>query len=301
VVTKAGTRFGFVGLMSPATHVKTASKDAPAKALPYSIGDPIEAAKAVVPELRAVCDVLVVLAHMGDDEADALVRAVPGIDFVVLGHDPQGRPLGEPRKVDTATILRATAQGQNIGELDLKLGADHRVTDVFSRIHIMDASYRDDPAMMKRIEAFDEENRKLQKELFARQELQGDASETANGHYLGVGACQSCHVEEFEVYTHTRHAHAYATLAAQFVHRDTNCVGCHVTGYGESGGFEGVRQRGASVDLIDVQCEACHGPGRNHARDGSYRATAIQSCVKCHTANDDPDFDFATDWPKIQH
>jgi mono/diheme cytochrome c family protein len=103
------------------------------------------------------------------------------------------------------------------------------------------------------------------------------------------------------VYTGTRHARAYATLSSQFVHRDTNCVGCHVTGFGEAGGFSGVRMRGTSVDLIDVQCEACHGPGRDHARDGSYRATAIQSCVRCHTPNDDPDFDFATDWPKIAH
>ena len=69
----------------------------------------------------------------------------------------------------------------------------------------------------------------------------------------------------------------------------------------DEGGFAGVRMRGAEVDLIDVQCEACHGPASNHARDGSYRASAIQSYVKCHTPNDDPDFDFATDWPKIAH
>jgi len=155
--------------------------------------------------------------------------------------------------------------------------------------------------MAKRVEQFDVENRKLQKELFAKQQVQGDNPEASHGPYLGVGACQTCHAEAFDVYTHTRHAHAYSTLASQFVHRDTNCVGCHVTGFNEPGGFEGVRVRGASVDLIDVQCEACHGPGVNHARDGSYRATAIQSCTKCHTPNDDPDFDFATDWPKIQH
>jgi mono/diheme cytochrome c family protein len=229
-----------------------------------------------------------------------LVSEVPGIDLVVLGHDPQGRPM-TPKKIESAYVLKATAQGQNIGQLDLKLGPDRRIADVKHRLHVMGAAYRDDPTMTKRVEAFDEENRKLQKELFARQQVQGNADASTGGHYLGVGACQSCHVAEFEVYARTRHSHAYATLASQFVHRDTNCVGFHVTGYGELGGFEGVRVRGVSVELIDVQCEACHGPGANHARDGSYRATAIQSCTKCHTSNDDPDFDFATDWPKIQH
>jgi len=299
IVTKGGTRIGFVGLLSSNTGVSTERKE-PEAPLPYSLRDPVEAAKAVLPELRAACDILVVLAHMGEDEASALVSQVPGIDLIVLGHDPQGRPV-TPKRIDSTFVLRATSQGQNIGDLSLKLGADGRIADIFNRLHVMGASYRDDAAMAKRVEAFDDENRKLQKELFAKQQVQGDSPEASHSRFLGVGACQSCHAEEFEVYTHTRHSHAYATLASQFVHRDTNCVGCHVTGFGEMGGFEGVRVRGASVDLIDVQCEACHGPGVNHARDGSYRKTAIQSCTQCHTPNDDPDFDFATDWPKIQH
>lgn len=302
IVTKAGARVGFLGLISPAVRAepKDDDKTAAQNAAVYEIRDPLEVAKTVVPELRAACDILVVLAHMGEDEATALVTAVPGIDLVVLGHDPQSRPI-TPKKIGATTVLRATSQGQNIGELSVKLGPDHHLADTFNRLHVMGASYRDDPAMAKRVEQFDEENRKLQKELFAKQQVQGDNPAAAHGPFLGVGACQTCHAEAFEVYTHTGHAHAYSTLASQFVHRDTNCVGCHVTGFGEPGGFEGVRVRGASVDLIDVQCEACHGPGVNHARDGSYRASAIQSCTKCHTPNDDPDFDFATDWPKIQH
>ena len=302
IVTKAGARVGFVGLISPSVREqpKADDKTATPDAAVYEIKDPLEIAKSVVPELRPQCDVLVLLAHMGEDEATTLVTAVPGIDLVVLGHDPQGRPI-TPRKIGSTTVLRAAHQGQNIGELSVKLGPDHHIADIFNRLHVMGASYRDDPVMAKRVEQFDEENRKLQKELFAKQEVQGDNPAASHGPYLGVGACQACHADAFEVYTHTRHAHAYSTLASQFVHRDTNCVGCHVTGFGEPGGFEGVRVRGASVDLIDVQCEACHGPGANHARDGSYRATAIQSCTKCHTPNDDPDFDFATDWPKIQH
>jgi mono/diheme cytochrome c family protein len=59
--------------------------------------------------------------------------------------------------------------------------------------------------------------------------------------------------------------------------------------------------RGAPVDLTDVQCEACHGPGAEHTRDGSYRARAREACVKCHTPNDDPDFNFEKDWPLIAH
>jgi hypothetical protein len=55
------------------------------------------------------------------------------------------------------------------------------------------------------------------------------------------------------------------------------------------------------VDLVDVQCEACHGPGSEHVRDGSYRGRAVRSCVKCHNAETDPTFDYDEDWPKIAH
>jgi 2',3'-cyclic-nucleotide 2'-phosphodiesterase (5'-nucleotidase family) len=301
IVTKKGTRFGFLGLISPSTKVKPSPSDVPSEAVNYSISDPVVAAQSVVPELRASCDVVIVLAHMGQEEAARLAQAVPGIDLVVMGHDPTGRPLGIPEKVGSAYLLRATSQGQNIGELSLKLGADRRLAEVHNRLHVLDATYPDDPAMTKKIAGFEEENKKIQKELFARQQVRGSSADAFGGRYLGVGACQSCHVDAFNVYEHTRHAHAYATLASQFVHRDTNCVGCHVTGFEDEGGFAGVRMRGATVDLIDVQCEACHGPASNHSRDGSYRASAVQSCVKCHTPNDDPDFDFATDWPKIAH
>ena len=302
VVTRGGTRYGFIGLLSPSTQLQPMDKvHAPAATVDYTLKDPVEAAQAVVPELRASCDVLIVLAHMSETDATKLVERVPGIDLVVLGHDPQGHPIGVPTKVGGAYIVRATSKGQNVGELCIRLDDRRHVAEVFNRMHHMDASYPDDPAMTARIEGFEEENAKIQKELFARQQLASDTDDPYAGRYLGLGACQSCHVEEFEVYANTRHARAYATLSSQFVHRDTNCVGCHVTGFGEAGGFAGVRMRGASVDLIDVQCEACHGPGRDHARDGTYRATAIQSCVRCHTPNDDPDFDFATDWPKIAH
>lgn len=304
IVKTAGARFGFVGVMSPATKVRVGaagSGSGAVDALTYTLGDAIEGAKAIVPEVRAACDVLVLLAHMDEDEARRLVEAVPGIDLVVLGHDPQNRPFGQPIEVGTTRLLRATAQGQFVGQLDVRLGADQRIAEVGNRMHSLTAAYPDDPDMAARLDEFDAENRRLQKELYAQEALKGDTGDPFAARYLGVAGCQTCHAEAFEIYAGTAHARAYETLATQFVHRDTNCVGCHVTGWGERGGFKGVRMRGAMVDLVDVQCEACHGPGADHARDGSYAARARESCVRCHTPNDDPDFDFERDWAKIAH
>jgi hypothetical protein len=291
-------------LLSPATKVRRgAAASAPARveALTYTLGDVVEAARVVVPDLRASCDVLVALAHMSEEEARQLVSAVPGIDLVVLGHDPQNRSLGEPLVVGGARILRATSQGQYVGDLGLVLDDGHRVSQVHNRLHSLGEQYADDRDMARLVDEFDRENRLIQKELFAREQLKSASNDPLGTRYLGVGACQSCHVDEFDVYAATGHARAYETLSTQFVHRDTNCVGCHVTGWGEEGGFQGVRLRGAMVDLIDVQCEACHGPGAEHTRDGSYRERARASCVRCHTPADDPDFDYERDWAAIAH
>jgi hypothetical protein len=138
--------------------------------------------------------------------------------------------------------------------------------------------------------------------LYAKEQLKASGSSAeAAGVYLGVGGCVTCHPGAFDTYTRTRHAQAFRTLASQFVQRDNGCVGCHTTGYGQKGGYSGFRRHGSQVDLIDVQCEACHGPGTEHSRDGGYVDSAIQSCVKCHNEEQDPDFDFEKAWEKIKH
>lgn len=300
VVERGGTRFGFLAVLSPATKVATATGPSqPVEGMTYRIGDPAAAAAKLAPELRKECDVMVLLAHMSQDDAKALVEKVPGFDVVVLGHG--GRAIGDPIVVGNTRMVRAVTQGQYIGELDLTLDTHHHVSEARNRLHALVASYPDDPDMSKRLDAFDKENEKTQKELYAKQQLQAASNQTAGGRYLGVATCQSCHPDAFAVYMKTGHAHAYRTLSEEFTNRDTNCVGCHVTGYGEAGGFSGMRQRGSLVDLVDVQCEACHGPGVEHSRDGTYRERAKQSCVKCHTPENDPDFNYDTYWPRIAH
>lgn len=300
IVTKNGIRFGFIGVMSASTKQRGGGVSS-VDAITYTLAETEPSIKAVLADVRKQCDVVVLLAHMDQIEAQHLAEAVPDLDLMVLGHDPGNRSLGEPIVVGKTRILRATAQGQNLGQLDMTLDKEHHITEWRNRIYPMAADFPDDPEMAKRLDQFDEENRKVQKELYAKEQLKGTGNNVFGTRYLGVGSCQNCHEAQFQVYMKTAHAHAYATLAAEFVNRDTNCVGCHVTGYNEEGGFGGVRMRGAPVDLTDVQCEACHGPGADHARDGSYRARAREACVRCHTPNDDPDFNFEKDWPLIAH
>jgi hypothetical protein len=300
VVEREGVRVGFVALLSPQVKIRGGSNEE-VEALTYIIKDPAEMAAAVLPKARSKCDVLVLLAHMDEFELGVLLPNFPQVDLVVLGHNPRSTPMIEPIQVGTVTAYRATPQGQCIGHLQIALDAEKRIVDAKNQVHFLDANIPDDPGVAGMLDSFDEENRKAQKLVFAKEQLKGGASSEETGVYLGVGTCMGCHPEAFEAYTRSGHARAYRTLAAESVQRDTRCVGCHVTGYGERGGFSGVRRMSTMVDLIDVQCEACHGAGSNHSRDGAYREAAKKSCVRCHTNEEDSDFDFDEDWSKIAH
>jgi mono/diheme cytochrome c family protein len=52
-----------------------------------------------------------------------------------------------------------------------------------------------------------------------------------------------------------------------------------------------------------VTCEACHGPGAAHvaAEGKAPLEPAKDSCIRCHTAEMSPAFDYEEAWPVIVH
>ena len=59
----------------------------------------------------------------------------------------------------------------------------------------------------------------------------------------------------------------------------------------------------ATPGLVGVQCEACHGPGLEHAQTKSedYGFAGGKSCLPCHTKDQSPGYTFAEYWLKIKH
>ncbi len=303
IVSKNGVKIGFIAILSPATKgLRDLQPGSSVEALTYVIKDPAPIARRLVPKVREKCDVLVLLAHMERAELETLLPELPEVDMVVLGHSGTRSTSKEPLLIGTVPVYMAAPQGQYVGCLRVTLDPSGRIVDSSNEMYYLDRTRPDDPVLAEIVKAFEEEYRTIQKELYAKEMLRGSqASSGAQNIYLGIGACHRCHTDAFETYTRTAHARAYETLASQFMHRDSNCIGCHSTGYGEPGGFSGARVIGSMVDLVDVQCESCHGPGAEHSRDGSYLRKAAKSCTKCHDQEQDPNFDFAEAWQKIAH
>ncbi|MYC78517.1 thioredoxin domain-containing protein [Candidatus Poribacteria bacterium] len=132
-----------------------------------------------------------------------------------------------------------------------------------------------------------EENRTLVPLLFAEQTLE---QQQENG-YVSATACQRCHEQEYLQWSATRHAFAYQTLLKKERYFDAGCVSCHTTGFGYPTGFQIGAQDSA---FKGVQCETCHGPGKQHVgnpKKSNIRSGADTSlCLECHDTKHSPGF-----------
>jgi predicted CXXCH cytochrome family protein len=109
--------------------------------------------------------------------------------------------------------------------------------------------------------------------------------------YKGWSYCKTCHGPKVKGWGETRHAKALDSVKKTNQHDLPECVKCHVTGYGEPGGFI---DHELTPEVAGVQCEACHGPGSNH-KGGKKDIIAVpgeDKCRQCHTPGQDPKFDY---------
>lgn len=91
-----------------------------------------------------------------------------------------------------------------------------------------------------------------------------DAPAGSGVRYLGSQSCRACHPAAFDRWRSTGHAGDFSGLPPAD-RMSAACLRCHVTGYGEPLGY---RSESSATELAAVGCEACHGPGSDHARAG---------------------------------
>ncbi|NQU47339.1 MAG: hypothetical protein HQ519_01725 [Planctomycetes bacterium] len=102
--------------------------------------------------------------------------------------------------------------------------------------------------------------------------------------FIGSIACRKCHGDQYKTWKKTKMADAFTLLKAgeraeakvkagldpkKDYTKDETCLPCHVTGYGEPGGYaippkgdtpEAKKAQKAASEMEGIQCESCHGP-----------------------------------------
>lgn len=108
-------RVAFFGLVSP--DMNPASRKATAKKV--FIKDPVETAQGVMNTLRGQADIVILLSDLGVERERELLRKVPGIHFVLGGHE--GQYIRSPMREGDTPILQSYIKGMYAGKLQLTI------------------------------------------------------------------------------------------------------------------------------------------------------------------------------------
>jgi len=134
------------------------------------------------------------------------------------------------------------------------------------------------------------------------------------GKNLGSEACLSCHKKARRTWAKSAHAGARKTLRKKGSGGDPTCLTCHAV-LKPALMQESVEQSSEAPHYFGggVGCESCHGPGEQHVAAGGGRENIVglgetcpecvieALCTRCHTKEQDPDWDLKTALPKVGH
>jgi 2',3'-cyclic-nucleotide 2'-phosphodiesterase (5'-nucleotidase family) len=290
VVERGGVRFGIVSVLDPGQRITTLTGEE----MGLVVADPVRTLREVIPRLRKEASTVVLLAHVGDSGIEALLQEVQGIDVAVIGHS--FRNVTQERLVNDTIVVCSAYEGRFIGRADLFVGEDTgRIMAVDVRTTSLDEEIADNPEMASRVTAYKQslaEFKEAKRAAYPR--TFGSDKED----FLTDRSCMGCHKEAWDVYTKSAHYQAFATIRRQGQSGEPECLSCHTTGYQHKNGYS---DEPPLNRLVNVQCEACHGYGTTHERDGQWGSLAKDSCVTCHDQENSPNFDYATYWEKIKH
>lgn len=211
-------------------------------------------------------------------------------DIVILS---SGEILEKPLNVNVngMIIVAGYPKGERLGILTLRIDSKGRVLNFKHKWQALGRDIKEDINVRKILEDYDDRVVKL---------LEDDYKPPAKISYFGVSKCAECHQPFNQSWIRTRHANAFATLKGVGKSGDPECLKCHTIGFGEQGGFHSMEK---TPSLTDVQCEACHGPGRDHMTDFSRPMQPVTEsvCLKCHTKSTSPDFNYPVYLEKVKH
>ncbi len=289
IIETAGMKVGVFGLLSEDADLGPARDS-----LRIDLAEP--AARRAVAALRAEgARLVVLLSQLGKVAGESLAVHVPGIDLVVGGGGVPALPEGV--RAGGAAVVYGGVQGWQVGAIDVPLQGKS-VGALTARTLVLDPGVQNQPAMAASVKSFEDS---LNAHMRARNAAMG--APTAPGatvpHFLGMSNCIRCHASEYAQWQTTAHARAWKTLVDQHKESTPACVGCHVTGFGQPGGF---RTADDAARYGNVQCEACHGMGTGHRGwTDTGNKVAEATCRGCHTEVTSPEFRLALYLPHVLH
>lgn len=261
---------------------------------PVAVIDETTALQREINAIRNSVDILIVLANTGVERARELAQQISGADVIVCGHGPD--EIKTHYLINGVYVVKAGYDGVNIGKLALSLDRNNKIIGAQGEVVTLEKDIDEDQEMLELLDAYHKSLKEHADELFSGEQK----PPSSGGSYSGSEKCSGCHQSEAQQWNTTGHATAFSSLIVKNQDYNPECVICHVTGFGYTGGF---KRPDESQDRANVQCEMCHGAGAEHAAQPApgYGAISALICVNCHTSDKSPNFDYAAYYQKVAH
>ncbi len=271
------------------------------------IRDPLSVAGEISEQLRSSgTDYIILLAHMNREALVSLVPRLSDVDVIIRGGLKGKVTAGDDCVEDYDSmpgdlripVLTCGRGGRAVGKFIIGLDGELKLKE--QQLVYLDKSVEEDRKERGLLTDFYQEQgkrmRKMKLEDFmARDKVTGRIKER----YLGMETCRRCHPGIGKHFVLSPHFQAFERLSLAGEEKNEDCFACHTTGYGRFSGYSPMGEEEGRVDLRGVQCEACHGPGTMHSRDGSYVESAGASCRRCHIRSRSPDFELKRYLPPV--
>ncbi len=260
-----------------------------------TVTNPIEASREALKKLRKEgVDLTVLLAHTGLREAEILADSIPGYDVILVGHG--ARSLEEPLKRSGAILAGTRARSDWLGDLTVVVEKKQVRSFEGTSFDMRQDDGPFDPYLRELTWTkldLDEKGDRIRKKRGEEEKTSAaDRKDRAiEARYLGGETCANCHAEIYNHWLGTAHARAFETLATgdDDDWNNPRCWNCHVVAFGQPGGHP---RDELEPRLWNVQCEACHGMGTEHARGEEREKVGEKVCLRCHVKKWSPDFDY---------
>jgi len=223
-----------------------------------------------------------------------------GLDNVdVLIEKAAYEVYGKARREQHTLVVQPGSRGMRLGRLDFTLKTG-RITSWKHSVLPMPESMADAPQLQA---WYDEYNERVKADYLQRVAVK-KKRQSGKSPFVGEELCQTCHQKQHKIWFDSQHAIAYEDLEDVNKAFDPACIQCHTVGFEKPGGFIDMNVTG---HLLGVQCENCHGAGRDHVESAG--STPLPNaewpkekiCAQCHVQKHSPAFKLETYWPKIAH
>ncbi len=273
-----------VGVLEPALASKTG----------IVLEDATEALRRIIRDLQAKpMDSIIVLAH-GSELWTRNISRIKRVNIIVRGHLLKKTDGTSSHGEHVQPILAAGYRGQNIGLARFKSETGKMVAN---QIIALPKSVPDHPEFSHLYAQYDAD---VVIWFRARTLAMKNKASNRTHVFASASVCKQCHQQEYTIWHSTRHANAYNTLTRVKKNEDPECLLCHTTGMGNVDGFV---SSSVTPELVNVQCESCHGAARKHAAYPVVHQPwkAMSHCRNCHTPENSPAFDLVSYGKKIVH